>query len=116
MWADCGDVSSRSFLYKPADLISSSVAASCSLNAPYIRCLSSSVVLGESWRASDVPGGSAPVEDDLAALAGSGGVKGLLPLLGGEGGGDHRAHGLRSTDELASIALMAYQVSYISRP
>src|ERR1035438_8936645 len=38
--------------------------------------------------------GSAPVQDNLAALSGSGCGKGLLPLLCREAVSDHRAHGL----------------------
>src|SRR4051812_49325556 len=36
---------------------------------------------------------SAPVEDDLAALPGPGGLEGLLPLLGGEAMGDDLGDG-----------------------
>src|SRR5690606_28662643 len=72
MWEDCGVVMRRSCLVRPSASIWSSSACSWSLT-PYIVI------------------SSAPVHDDLADLAGAGGLEGILPLLGGEAMGDDRA-------------------------
>ena len=110
--ADWGEVSSRSFLYRPASRISCQRGVRSSLNDPYIGLLSLGWALAGAggMRRQDQSRTTLPHTPERAASNASchfsAGKRWVMTEL----------TAARSRSLVWSIELIAYQVSYISRP